>query len=182
MRLQLLFRGRMPHTSALAHDWYDTPNIHLCTITDFVDLADKMGITIERALTLDRTGTRVREQRSGAFANCSASKRCFCSVAAPRLKVAASSWLYDGPRSTVSSGATRMTRHAPAPTSPLLEAALLRAATESRARNGETLVLAKPDGSYRVVATEATPEAGETLVAVVDEEGETLMYTLRMVA
>jgi methionine biosynthesis protein MetW len=68
VRLQLLARGRMPRTSALTNDWYDTPNIHLCTITDFVDLAERMGVTIERALTLDRTGTHVRE-RKGSFAN-----------------------------------------------------------------------------------------------------------------
>jgi methionine biosynthesis protein MetW len=68
VRLQLTFTGRMPRTHTLLHDWYDTPNIHLCTITDFVDLASRMDITIERALTLDRTGYRVRE-RKGAFAN-----------------------------------------------------------------------------------------------------------------
>jgi methionine biosynthesis protein MetW len=68
VRLQLLFRGRMPRTRALAHDWYDTPNIHLCTITDFVALANRVGVTIERALTLDRTGTRVHE-RKGVLAN-----------------------------------------------------------------------------------------------------------------
>jgi methionine biosynthesis protein MetW len=68
VRMQLLFRGRMPRTRALAHDWYDTPNIHLCTITDFVALADRVGVTIERALTLDRTGTRVHE-RKGVLAN-----------------------------------------------------------------------------------------------------------------
>jgi methionine biosynthesis protein MetW len=68
VRLQLLLRGRMPRTHALVHDWYDTPNIHLCTITDFVALADRVGVTIERALTLDRTGTRVHE-RKGVLAN-----------------------------------------------------------------------------------------------------------------
>jgi hypothetical protein len=75
-----------------------------------------------------------------------------------------------------------MTRSALAPTCPQLEAALGRATTESRARNCETLVLAATDGSYRVVAVEATPKAGETLVAVVDADGEQLMYALRMVA
>jgi methionine biosynthesis protein MetW len=68
VRLQLLLHGRMPRTNALVNDWYDTPNIHLCTITDFVDLAARMGITIERALTLDRTGYHVRE-RKGQLAN-----------------------------------------------------------------------------------------------------------------
>ncbi len=68
VRWQLLVSGRMPRTHALLNDWYDTPNIHLCTITDFVDLATTMDIAIDRALTLDRTGTRVRE-RKGALAN-----------------------------------------------------------------------------------------------------------------
>ena len=68
VRAQLLLRGRMPRTHALINDWYDTPNIHLCTITDFVDLAARMDIMIERALTLDRTGSHVRE-RKGSFAN-----------------------------------------------------------------------------------------------------------------
>ena len=68
VRLQLLVAGRMPRTHTLVNDWYDTPNIHLCTITDFVDLATRMGLTIERALTLDRTGYHVRE-RKGQLAN-----------------------------------------------------------------------------------------------------------------
>lgn len=63
IRLQLLAHGRMPRTRALTHHWYDTPNIHLCTITDFVDLAREMDIAIDRALTLDRTTTRVHERR-----------------------------------------------------------------------------------------------------------------------
>lgn len=69
VRWQLLTHGRMPHTDSLVHAWYDTPNIHLCTITDFVDLAREMGITIERALTLDRTGYRVRERPGWLRAN-----------------------------------------------------------------------------------------------------------------
>src|SRR3954471_2480893 len=47
VRWQLLMRGRMPHTTALDHAWYDTPNIHLCTITDFVDLAARLGVAVE---------------------------------------------------------------------------------------------------------------------------------------
>ena len=53
VRLALLFGGRMPRTRALDYNWYDTPNIHLCTIADFVDLARKNGAVIERALTLE---------------------------------------------------------------------------------------------------------------------------------
>jgi methionine biosynthesis protein MetW len=52
VRLALLFGGRMPRTRALGYYWYDTPNIHLCTIADFVDLARTNGAVIERALAL----------------------------------------------------------------------------------------------------------------------------------
>ncbi len=56
VRLRLLIDGRMPRTLALAYHWYDTPNIHLCTIADFVDLARDQGAQIERALALDERG------------------------------------------------------------------------------------------------------------------------------
>ena len=52
VRLALLALGRMPQTKALDYSWYDTPNIHLCTLADFVDLARKHGAAIDRALTL----------------------------------------------------------------------------------------------------------------------------------
>jgi methionine biosynthesis protein MetW len=52
VRLALLFGGRMPRTPALGYHWYDTPNIHLCTVADFVDLARKNDAVIDRALAL----------------------------------------------------------------------------------------------------------------------------------
>jgi methionine biosynthesis protein MetW len=52
VRLSLLWRGRMPVTKTLGHVWYDTPNIHLCTITDFLYLADEAGAHIEKAFAL----------------------------------------------------------------------------------------------------------------------------------
>jgi methionine biosynthesis protein MetW len=56
VRLGILTQGRMPRTQALGYEWYDTPNIHLCTIADFVALAKDAGATIERALALDEKG------------------------------------------------------------------------------------------------------------------------------
>src|SRR5690554_4453323 len=45
-----LLRGRMPVTGQMPYAWYNTPNIHLCTIKDFEDLATKLGLQIlERA-------------------------------------------------------------------------------------------------------------------------------------
>ncbi len=56
VRLHLLVRGRMPVTRNLAWQWYDTPNIHLCTIRDFTTLCASMGIEVESALALDEAG------------------------------------------------------------------------------------------------------------------------------
>lgn len=54
VRLALMFQGRMPETRRLTEHWWNTPNIHLCTITDFSALCRDMGISIERAFILDR--------------------------------------------------------------------------------------------------------------------------------
>jgi methionine biosynthesis protein MetW len=50
----------MPVSKRLNFEWYETPNIHLCSIKDFVLLCDSMGITIERSIALDRIGNRRR--------------------------------------------------------------------------------------------------------------------------
>jgi methionine biosynthesis protein MetW len=54
VRLRLVFGGRMPETPSLPYKWYDTPNIHLCSIDDFRALCRDMGVRIERAIVLDR--------------------------------------------------------------------------------------------------------------------------------
>ncbi len=41
-RWQLLWRGRMPRGGALPYEWYETPNIHLCTIRDFLTLVEDL--------------------------------------------------------------------------------------------------------------------------------------------
>jgi len=66
VRLRLAVGGRMPRTLALAYHWYDTPNIHLCTIADFVALAREQGAVIERALALDDEG-RTRPMHAEAW-------------------------------------------------------------------------------------------------------------------
>jgi methionine biosynthesis protein MetW len=60
LRLQLVLFGRMPVTPQLPEAWYDTQNIHLCTIRDFVDLCDEIGAKMERAVALDPSGQPVR--------------------------------------------------------------------------------------------------------------------------
>ena len=60
VRLHLLLRGRMPMTRNLSAFWYETPNIHLCTIRDFTEMCESMGIEIEAALALDEAGNTLR--------------------------------------------------------------------------------------------------------------------------
>lgn len=51
-----ILRGRMPVTGEMPYQWYDTPNIHLCTLKDFQSLADSLGLRItHRAAFNDKT-------------------------------------------------------------------------------------------------------------------------------
>jgi len=52
-RWQLGVAGHMPVTDALPHHWYDTPNIHLCTIRDFDALCRANGIAVRQRVVLD---------------------------------------------------------------------------------------------------------------------------------
>lgn len=60
VRLDLAFRGRMPVSENLPYAWYDTPNIHFCTIRDFVELCAEVGAQMEKAAALDAGGSPVR--------------------------------------------------------------------------------------------------------------------------
>ena len=66
VRLSLLARGRMPRTRALGYEWYDTPNIHLCTIADFAVLVREAGAVIEHAVALSEKG-RTRPMRADVW-------------------------------------------------------------------------------------------------------------------
>ena len=54
-----IMRGHMPVSQELPHAWWNTPNIHLCTVKDFEDLCDKVGAQIldERVLHEGETRT-----------------------------------------------------------------------------------------------------------------------------
>ncbi len=51
-RLALLLGGKMPKTRSLPYNWYDTPNIHFCTIADFEALCRELQITILEKRTM----------------------------------------------------------------------------------------------------------------------------------
>ena len=59
LRTNLAFRGRMPVTDSLPYQWFDTPNIHLCTIRDFEALVSELGLKIEKRVLIDASGHRV---------------------------------------------------------------------------------------------------------------------------
>jgi methionine biosynthesis protein MetW len=50
-RLQIAL-GRMPVSATLPYAWYETPNVHHCTVTDFEDLCRRIGIRIRERLVL----------------------------------------------------------------------------------------------------------------------------------
>ena len=53
VRWSLLHRGRMPETNALPEPWWATPNIHLCTLADFVALTEDLDLRIEACAALN---------------------------------------------------------------------------------------------------------------------------------
>ncbi len=53
LRYQLALRGRMPESRALPHHWYDTPNIHLCTVRDFEALCREKDVEILQRTVVD---------------------------------------------------------------------------------------------------------------------------------
>ena len=59
VRTGLMFNGTMPTTDNLPDRWYDTPNIHLCTIKDFLDLCKDVGAKVERAHALNAYGSKM---------------------------------------------------------------------------------------------------------------------------
>jgi methionine biosynthesis protein MetW len=59
IRAQIAFKGRMPVTGNLPDSWHDTPNIHFCTIRDFVGLCGEIGAVTERAVALNASGSDI---------------------------------------------------------------------------------------------------------------------------
>ncbi len=69
VRWQLFSRGRMPLTPAWDRPWYETPNIHPCTIRDFFALCAAEGYRVESWLAADQAGMRAPWRRASRLAN-----------------------------------------------------------------------------------------------------------------
>ena len=55
-RLQVTL-GRMPVSKELPYQWYDTPNVHLCTVDDFEDFCRRLGVRVLERLVLHESRT-----------------------------------------------------------------------------------------------------------------------------
>ena len=52
IRLHLLFKGTMPITKNIPYEWYNTPNLHMCSIKDFFNFCKKKNIKIDKSMCL----------------------------------------------------------------------------------------------------------------------------------
>ncbi|MBM3549815.1 MAG: methionine biosynthesis protein MetW, partial [Alphaproteobacteria bacterium] len=77
VRWSVAARGRMPMTPALSHQWWETPNIHLCTIRDFVRLAETLGVAIVEGWALDGAGRPLAARATSRWANFAAAQAIF---------------------------------------------------------------------------------------------------------
>ncbi len=77
IRAQLLLTGRMPMTENLPEPWYATPDAHLCTIKDFVDLVGLVDAEVEDAVAFNSAGKRLRIKASLSLQNLLGEKAVF---------------------------------------------------------------------------------------------------------
>ncbi len=69
VRAYLTVMGRMPVTETMPQTWFDTPNIHYCTISDFSELCKATEVEIEQAVALDVSGKELNLGKSIWWAN-----------------------------------------------------------------------------------------------------------------
>jgi len=77
VRLKLLYDGRMPITKNLPETWYQSPDAHLCTILDFVDLCKLLDAEVEEAVAFNSGGQRLPIKHSIRLQNLLGEKAVF---------------------------------------------------------------------------------------------------------
>ena len=77
IRAELLLRGRMPQTPNLPEAWYASPDAHLCTIKDFVDLVALVDAEVEDAVAFNTSGQRLPIRHSLSLQNLLGEKAVF---------------------------------------------------------------------------------------------------------
>ena len=69
VRLNLLVQGTMPVTKTLPNDWYNTPNIHMCTIKDFFRFSETMNFRIFKSFALMNKNVSIINNSNLSFKN-----------------------------------------------------------------------------------------------------------------
>ena len=69
VRLNLLFQGTMPVTKTLPNEWYNTPNIHMCTIKDFFEFSKTINFKIFKSLALMNKNVSIINSSNLLFKN-----------------------------------------------------------------------------------------------------------------
>lgn len=69
IRANLMLRGRMPVNETIPYSWWETPNIHFCTIRDFEALCRDLGITVRQRITIDAGGNKTDRRLGGRLNN-----------------------------------------------------------------------------------------------------------------
>ena len=77
LRTQFVFSGRMPITEDLPYSWYNTPNIHFCTVRDFVQLVEEVDARVEAAVALYGNGRMLKRSLPLALWNLLADQAIF---------------------------------------------------------------------------------------------------------
>jgi len=72
VRLHLLLKGTMPITKTLPDEWYNTPNLHMCTIKDFVHFVKSRNIKIFKSIALNKLNASLINKRNLEIKNLSA--------------------------------------------------------------------------------------------------------------
>ncbi|MGA1112816.1 MAG: methionine biosynthesis protein MetW [Candidatus Pelagibacter sp.] len=69
VRFHLLFRGTMPITETLPDQWYNTANLHMCTIKDFFNFSKEKNFKIKNSLALSKEEVSIIKTSNLNFKN-----------------------------------------------------------------------------------------------------------------
>ncbi len=69
VRLELLIKGTMPVTENLPNEWYNTPNLHMCTIKDFFNFCEKRNIKVFKSFALNKEKISIINRSNLKFKN-----------------------------------------------------------------------------------------------------------------
>ncbi len=69
VRFNLLFKGTMPVTKNLPNEWYDTPNLHMCSIKDFVNFCNNKNFKLFKSIALNNNNISLIKKTNLNFQN-----------------------------------------------------------------------------------------------------------------